>query len=351
MRLPRVKGVHRPYRTNGAIRIGGAAFGVAAEIADPDGVVWSLLTAMDGTRTPAQIAAAVRADRPHLPEPALVGAIDQLVATGFLEDAATAEDPAAGERYSRSTAYYSYVDRTPRASMTEVPHLIAAAHVTVLGVGGVGSTAAHALAASGVGGLTLIDPDVVELSNLNRQLLFTTKDIGRPKVDAAAERLTELRPDLAVDVRHSALTSAAEIADLFAESQVVLLCADTPAEIEQWCNTAALTTTTPWVSGAYDGPHVCVTRYDPPHGPCWRCLRLQHYDRDPLPGETTPHMATAATTGLAGNLTAHVALAQITGIAPPPAGVPVVWNAVALGHAFAVPVHPDPSCPDCAHRS
>jgi molybdopterin/thiamine biosynthesis adenylyltransferase len=290
-------------------------------------------------------------DHPELTRDGVLDAIDQLVGTGYFEDAATEPaEPSAEARYSRSAAYYSYIDRTPRESIVEVQRLITGAHVTVLGVGGLGSAAAYSLAASGIGGLTLVDPDIVELSNLNRQVLYTTRDIGRPKVEAAAARLAELRPDLHLETRQARVTTEAAVQDLFAESRLIVQCADTPVEIEQWCNRSALRTGVAWVNGAYDGPHVCVTLYQPGAGPCWRCMRLDHYDRDPVPGDFsgTVHMATAATTNIAGNLAAHVALAALTAVAAPSPGVPVVWNTVRLGHAFTVPVQTRADCPDCS---
>jgi molybdopterin-synthase adenylyltransferase len=159
-----------------------------------------------------------------------------------------------------------------------------------------------------------------------------------------------LRPDLHLEIRQASVSTEMAVQELFAESRLVVQCADTPVEIEQWCNRSALRTGTAWVNGAYDGPHVCVTLYQPGTGPCWRCMRLDHYDRDPVPSDLvgSVHMATAATTNIAGNLTAHVALAAVTSIAPPPPGVPVVWNTVRLGHAFTVSVRTRPDCPECS---
>jgi adenylyltransferase/sulfurtransferase len=77
--------------------------------------------------------------------------------------------------------------------------VLARARVLVVGVGGLGAPAAAALASAGVGTLGLVDPDVVELSNLHRQPLYTDDDLGRPKVEAAAARLRTIRPDLAVE--------------------------------------------------------------------------------------------------------------------------------------------------------
>jgi molybdopterin-synthase adenylyltransferase len=350
MALPRLKSVHRPVRSDDhTIRIG-RALGVAAEFTDASGLLWSLMAGMDGSRTVAQIAARAHERFPEHSVAVLEDVVRQLIGTGFFDDAGAAITvPAKSrERYSRSMAYYSHVDRTPRRSVWDIHATIAASHVVVLGVGGLGSACAYALAASGVSRLTLVDHDVVESSNLNRQVLYGGPDIGRPKVIAAAERLSALRSDLRIDARQTSVASQADLADLSGECDLLVLAADWPVEIDGWANAAALRTGTPWVAGGYDGPLVTVTLYTPRTGPCWRCMRLGLGLDDPqLAGPRASQMATAATANIAGNLAAHIALAQITGVAPPPPGVPVTWNTVRLGQAFATEVDRHPDCDQC----
>jgi len=88
--------------------------------------------------------------------------------------------------------------------MSTIDEKIARGRVVVIGVGGLGAPAATALAAAGVGTLGLVDPDAVELSNLHRQPLYTGADLGRPKVEVAAERLRGLAPALRVATTSSA---------------------------------------------------------------------------------------------------------------------------------------------------
>ncbi len=169
MRLPRLKSAHSPVRVDDqTIRIG-RAFGVAAELTDTDGLLWSLMNWMDGSQTVAKLAARAHEQFPWYSADVLEDVVEQLVETGFFDDADAAIPVSAEsqERYSRSMAYYSHIDRTPRRSIWEIQATITASRVVVVGVGGLGSACAHALAASGVGGLTLVDPDVVESSNLS----------------------------------------------------------------------------------------------------------------------------------------------------------------------------------------
>ncbi len=194
MRRPRVKPEHAPYRVGGErIRIGGMSYGLAAEIEDPTGALWTLLGSLDGTRSVDGAVAATAARHPGTPPALLEQAVADLVAAGHVEDAAgpepaglTARDKA---RHDRGRRWFRWVDLVPRASSWDAQARLARSRVTVVGLGGSGAGAAAALAASGVGRLHCVDPDAVELSNLNRQVLYSEDDIGRPKVDAALERL------------------------------------------------------------------------------------------------------------------------------------------------------------------
>ena len=178
MLRPRVKPEHAPYRiAEGKIRIGGVSYGLAAEISDPDGWVWTMLAAMDGSRELAEIIGQVHAAHPGQPVEVLRRGAQQLVSTGYIEDAA-APVPAGLterdiERYDRAVGYFRWLGLSPEASAWRPQAQLREARVTILGVGGTGGIAALALTASGVGRLHCVDPDVVELSNLSRQVLYT----------------------------------------------------------------------------------------------------------------------------------------------------------------------------------
>src|ERR1700683_3228145 len=201
MELPRIKPEHGPYRGSGnQIYVGGTLFGIAAVVDDPTGAVWTLLSSMDGTRSPGEIAERVLAQHPDESPSSVEAAIGTFVEAGYVEDAG-APQPAElserdTERYSRNRAYFRWADLTPRASSWEPQLRLREARVTVIGVGGVGGTAALSLAASGVGHLHCVDHDTVELSNLNRQVIYREDDLGRPKVEAAVEQLRRLNSDI-----------------------------------------------------------------------------------------------------------------------------------------------------------
>lgn len=111
------------------------------------------------------------------------------------------------------------------------------AHVLILGLGGIGNQVAMSLAAAGVGALTLVDADVVEESNLHRQILFAASDPGRPKVEAAADGLRRVAPDCSVRTRRFMVRSADDWRTLIAsmpDMRHVMISADRPVQLVNW---------------------------------------------------------------------------------------------------------------------
>ncbi|GFJ87277.1 HesA/MoeB/ThiF family protein [Phytohabitans rumicis] len=275
---PRFKLEHRPYRTRaGTVRIGGGVYGLAAEIEDPDGWLWTLIRATDGTRVEQDIVAEVCRAHPAVSDDDVRAGLEQLTTAGHVEDAGA--DPPADltsreqERYRRGSRYYSWVDLTPRSSPWEVQQRLKRAKVVVLGVGGTGGSAALALAASGIGHLHCVDADVVELSNLNRQILYTEDDLGKAKVEATVARLRRLNSDIEVTGEQRRIGSQQDIADVIEGCDVLAQCADQPADIRRWANLACLTAGIPWADGGYRGPMLTAGGYQPGVGACWECLR------------------------------------------------------------------------------
>lgn len=154
----------------------------------------------------------------------------------------------------------------------EAQEQVLAAHAVIIGAGGLGSPAALYLAAAGVGHLTLVDDDVVDLTNLQRQIAHTTGRIGLPKVDSAATALAAINPD----VRVTALRARADaplLHTLVREATVVLDCSDNYAT-RHAVNAACVRHGTPLVAGAvirFDGQ---ITVVDPRDAaaPCYACI-------------------------------------------------------------------------------
>lgn len=363
MKRPRVKPEHEAYRTrDGSVRIGGGVHGIAAEIEDPDGWVWALVSACDGTRDRAAIVAEVRRAHPSLSEDDVAGALDDLIAAGRMEDVAAPVprelSPRERERYERSAQYFRWTDLQARQSIWDVQVKLKRSRVLILGVGGAGGAAALSLAAAGVGHLHCVDYDVVELSNLNRQTLYTEADLGRPKVEAAVERLRQLNSDITVTGERARIERPEDFFPLLEGRDLMVLGADRPDGIRRWANRACLKTGTPWVEGGYHGPHMVTGGYVPGQGACWECLRLaegrrvdrktESDDEDANFQPRAPgHPVTAVTAGISGQLKAHWAIALLTGAAPAAPGTAWGLNLMAPDAPPVVTYPRQPDCPAC----
>ena len=148
----------------------------------------------------------------------------------------------------------------------------ATARALIIGVGGLGNPVAQFLAAAGVGTLTLVDADSVDLTNLQRQILFDTHVVGAAKVDAAAQRLAAVNPEVRI-VRVATRVGDAELAPLAAEADIVVDCSDNFAT-RHAVNRACVTARKPLVSGAairFDGQVAVFDARDPTQ-PCYNCL-------------------------------------------------------------------------------
>lgn len=360
---PTVKPEFWPVRLGeDVVRIGGAFPGIAKDARDPDGWVWALVTRLDGTRSVRRIIEELAAEgfgATHHDLAAEVRAdLDTLIQVGFIEDAAAPDILTDRERYrySRGLAWWRVMDRSPRLSASDIQVQLKAARVAIAGLGGVGCTAALNLAQSGVGHLHLVDSDIVELSNLNRQVLYTERDIGRPKVQVAVERLRAHNTDIAVSGERLTVTGPDVLARLAGRCDVLVLAADRPASIRSWANQAGLRTGTPWVHGGYSGPLVNIGTYRPDGGPCFDCAYLAQRRREaasprrtPAPGRPpAPQAASACSAGLAGHLVARAVLSLITGVPSTPPNHEYGFNLITLENCvLASPGTALPDCPAC----
>ncbi len=359
---PRIKDEHRPVRFgDGWIRIGGEVFGIAAELRDPDGAVWALLDLLDGTRTVSQVVVDLADRIPASCPETVTAAIEKLIELGYVEDA---DEPACialtarqRERHSRGRSLYRWIDLTRRRSSWDFQISLARARVVLVGVGGVGCTAALGLVMSGVGRLHCVEPDVVELSNLSRQILYTEQHLGLLKVDVAVDRLRAANSDVEVTGEPTRVDSVASLRRLAADCDVLIMTADRPPELRTWTNQACASTGTPWVYGGYHGPQVNLGIYRPGAGPCYECARLAEQDRDaqrpPLatwrPAATLPaHAANAVTAGVAGNLVAHAVMRLITNAPKLALNSQYGFSLATMDHSFITSLEePHAECRTC----
>lgn len=217
------------------------------------------------------------------------------------------------------------------------------AHVLVIGVGGLGSPVAMYLAASGVGHITLVDPDTVDLTNLQRQIVHTTSTVGRSKIDSAAQQLKALNPEIEITgiarrLEDDALLEQVRLADVVVDGSD-----NFPTRFA--VNAACVRAKKPLISAAvtrFEG-QVSVFRADQPGSPCYRCL----YHESDDPGEPCVQFGVLApVAGVVGAIQATETAKVLMGIGEPLAGRLLVLDALTMDWRV-VRLKKDPQCPVC----
>ncbi|MBA2430590.1 MAG: molybdopterin-synthase adenylyltransferase MoeB [Chthoniobacterales bacterium] len=222
-----------------------------------------------------------------------------------------------------------------------------AAHVLCIGAGGLGSPAALYLAAAGVGTLGLVDADRVELSNLQRQLLHGTRDIGRAKVESARDRLHETNPHVQVQLHEARFTSANAM-EIVRDYDLVVDGSDN-FPTRYLSSDVCVFTGKPNIYGSvfrFDGQATVFA----PHlgGPCYRCLFPQ-----PPPAGTVPSCAEAGVLGvlpgIVGMLQAIEAIKLLTGLGESLLGRLIHFDALKMKWR-EFKLRRDPECPVCGEN-
>ncbi len=220
------------------------------------------------------------------------------------------------------------------------------AKVLIIGAGGLGSPAAFYLAAAGVGKIGLVDNDEVEISNLQRQILHSTSNIGRPKTSSAKERLTDLNPDVEV-IAHEARVTSENILNIIKDYDIVIDGSDN-FPTRYLVNDACVMADKPLSHGGifrFDGQAITIL---PGEGPCYRCL----FSEPPPPG-LVPSCQEAgilgAVAGVIGVIQANEVLKFILNIGELLVGKLLIFNA--LESSFRqVSVPQDKNCPVCGEN-
>ena len=244
-------------------------------------------------------------------------------------------------RYSRHILLEEYgIDGQARVS---------AAHALVIGAGGLGSPLLLYLAAAGVGRITLVDDDTVDLTNLQRQVAHTTARVGLDKVASAAQAMREINPDIRIDT-HAQRADDALLQSLVPTADVVIDCSDNFATRHR-VNRVCVEHATPLVAGAairFDGQ---LSVYDTRSAasPCYACIFPPQADFE----ETRCAVlgVFAPVVGTIGTLQAHEALKLLSGAGPPLAGKLLMFDGRST-RFDTLQVARDPHCPVCAaHRT
>jgi len=351
MQRPRLKRTTQQMEApNGDLYLLRPSAGADVHIEEPDPEGRRLLAALDGTRTEAELIEEFGAEEVR----DLLAQFEEL---GVVEDAADDDRIASPvmERLDRQLRYFSDITDGPTASKCQ--ERLEKARIAVLGVGGLGGWAALNIACCGVGELLLLDFDRVELSNLNRQVLYSEKDIGRFKAEAAAERLSGFNSSIQVEPRVQKLDSEAAVAETIAGYDLVIDACDWPAhDIERWINAACFKARIPFVAMSHFPP---VARVGPFYVPgvtgCFACQEIGYRRSFPLydiavnqqRGKGSPAATLGPACGLIGGQIGLDVMHYITGLASP--------STLGVGHIYDLrtmavdrePVVPEPECPVC----
>jgi bacteriocin biosynthesis cyclodehydratase domain-containing protein len=320
-------------------------------IEQPDEGERRLLAALDGERTVEDL-------RREFGTAAVDDVLAQLGELEVTEDAADDELLAGGElaRFDRQLRYFS--DIAPRGlTPSQCQERLREAKVAVLGVGGLGGWAAWSLACVGVGEMWLIDGDRVEVSNLNRQILYTEADLGLLKVECGAARLRAFNSSMRVSSTARRLESQADIAEFIAGSDVVIDAADWPAhDIERWCNAACFEAGTPYITMSHFPP---IARVGPLYVPgvtgCFACQETGYRRDYPLfdiaveqrRAKPSPAATLGPACGLIGGQVGLDVMHLLTGLSRPSTqGSAHIYDLRTM-EVKREQVVPEPGCPVC----
>ena len=211
------------------------------------------------------------------------------------------------------------------------------ASVLVAGAGGLGTVISLYLAAAGIGHLRIIDCDVVEPSNLNRQILHWSGDIGRPKTASVADKLAALNPLIRIEAIIARITE--ENIEGMARGCDLIVDAMDNVPTRHLLNRAAVAQKIPFVHGAVRGFFGQATTVIPGKGPCLRCFFPESSPREVFP-------IVGAACGVIGSIEVAETIKLLTGKGEPLAGKLFIWDGL-TGAAETIAIERNPSCPVC----
>lgn len=288
---PRRKAAFPSYVVDETIYVQGC--GELIEIDDPDRHIRRLLDLLDGTRTVGEVADALVGEDTALSREEIFEAVAELDRRRLLEDAGRdrLDDPYAVERWSRNLGFFETY-ATLETSKHELQQRLQDSRVALLGLGGVGTHASLDLAGMGVGDLRIVDFDTVELSNLNRQILYTEADMGRRKVELAEARIRAFNSRLRLDAVQRRLSSADDVAEMVADRDFVIGAIDRPKmHAAVWLNEGCVRAGVPLVTGGVDTQRCFHYTIVPGETGCVECWRRSAAQDDPVGAAISAQMA------------------------------------------------------------
>ncbi|THA70126.1 ThiF family adenylyltransferase [Streptomyces sp. A0958] len=282
--LPLLKHTNPVYGSGARVLING--FGEVTAVDDPSGAVRRLLALLDGTRSPVAVHEALSADHPEVTLDETVAVLEQFDAAGFLLNAAASPEGLLDEyelsRWKRNINFFGSYARLAD-NKYEMQAKLRDCRVALLGLGGLGCHLLLDMAGLGIGNVRVVEFDRVELSNLNRQILYREADLGQSKLPLAVERVKEFNSRMHVDPVDMRISSVQDVIDVITGCDVVICVADRPkVEIMSWVNQACAQTGIPFTTGGLDTQRAFYYTVVPGATGCVQCWRRQVSETDPV---------------------------------------------------------------------
>ena len=329
---PKKKSTVQVWKLGDNLYIGGS--GTASEVADQTGCIEHLFQLMDGERTVPELYAALHRVHPVITQDDVLDALAQFDGAGFLENGAFTPEGLLDEyelaRWERNIDFLGAFTSSA-INKYALQHRLKTARVAILGLGGLGTHLLYDVAAVGVQDIRAVEFDRLELSNFNRQILYSEADVGRPKAELSLERIRAFSPRLKIEVVPMRLSSMADVLGVIHDREYVLCVADRPEmEIIHWVNEACVRTGAVLISGGLDTPRGMYWSMIPGTTGCAECWQRQVQERDPLAAALLDERRRPDRPQYGGDNTSFVPLVgllaaymlsdlvrMVTGIAPP----------------------------------
>jgi molybdopterin-synthase adenylyltransferase len=246
------------------------------ELADPTGMIRALLVLLrEGVRTPAELCAALTKRWPEAEQSDVDESLTSLDGLGWLEDAAAPSllDDYQRERYFSNLAFFDAFTTLDRGR-EEIQRRLIDSHVVVLGAGGLGSSVIQNLVGLGVGRLSLLDFDTVELQNFARQFTYTEAQRGLPKVEQVAKWVRAFDSNVEVTAVNARVDGPDDVRALLPGADLVVSAIDDPDAVDLWVNAACVGAGVPFIRGGLAYTQGLYWSVDPGRSPCRECLEL-----------------------------------------------------------------------------
>jgi molybdopterin/thiamine biosynthesis adenylyltransferase len=253
-------------------------------IKDPQGTIARLLNLADGTRTTEELARALSNDQIQVSTEDVETVSHQLMELGLFEDVSFHHPqvlaPDLRDRLRVNINFFSH--RTLNQDPYLLQERVRAARVTLLGLGGGGSNLLMHIAGLGVQDIIGVDYDCVELSNLNRQPLYTPDDIGSLKAEAAAQWMNRFYPESHFQPVAHKISSTRDAIEVMRGRDLVIVAADEPVvAMRQWVNEAAVETGVPFIVGGIRSLEAHYEMFKVGETPCWECVQTHNRQKHP----------------------------------------------------------------------